>query len=386
MKKLFFFLMSALCLASCGEDGTVSGGSETPNNPTPTEQRSTEVYVQGADVAYSSTRAMTEQTAEAYFFIRIDNTAPGLGGLPNANSYFPQTARGESVFSENNKGLVDLNYPYFKTSSAYEKYVYDTTGETTLKALVGNAPTIEQLVAANKNSRLNLNGKDLSEYKIIWYVVKKYEGVWHVDGILTKKSTTDVSEVLPDIDNENKDLDNDKDNKPDLPAVTPGEDIKLGDGNVEVDVHQQEHSTWDEIKSSIHVRDLVDEVKVEIPLEFAHVAEADDFQIRTYDYALESKVYLGGKEYNLDDTNPIHVTVEHQATKVVITVSCKNKEYIKKLREVYGDGITVEVHTYAKGLEKTEIWDRVKQTKAYVVPDSYKGLIFKGATNAFGFE
>lgn len=373
MRKILLCMMAVLFMASCGDDGNVIGTNDNPtdgkNSP------STEVYVQGKSINVASTRATAGETEKAYFYIRIDNTAPGLGGLPNASSYFPQTRKGESVFADANSGLVDLSYPYFKTSTHYSSYVYDTTGEATVKALT-KIPTLEDLVSANRNSALNLSGLNLDDYKIIWYIVKKYDGIWHVDGVLTKKTTTDASEILPDLKDDNKDLDN----SADTPTVP---EVGKGDGNVEVDIHQQEHSTWDEIKTSIHVRDLVDGVTVEIPLEYENVAESDDFAIRTYDFELESKVFINGHEYSLSDTNPIKVNVEHQAKKVVITVSAINKDYITALRKEYGDGITVEVHTYAKGLTKAEVWTRLKQSTVKVIPSTYDGLIFKGATSAY---
>ena len=134
------------------------------------------------------------------------------------------------------------------------------------------------------------------------------------------------------------------------------------------------------------MRDLVSGVKVTIPLEKDYVAEADDMHIRTYSFELESKVYINGHEYELQDNNPIKLTVEHQDKAVVITVSAISADYIKALRKEYGDGVTIEVHTYAKGLSKEGIWSRVKQSAVTVAPSTYEGLIFKGATNAFGYK
>lgn len=190
-------------------------------------------------------------------------------------------------------------------------------------------------------------------------------------------NTEDASDVLPDLDEENKDLENSAE-QPALPSAP-----EYGNGNVEVNIHQQEHSTWDEIKTSIHVRDLVDEVKVEIPIGFDNVAESDDFAIRTYDYALESKVFINGAEYALNDaTNPIRISVEHQATKVVITISAISHDYVKALREAYGDGITVEVHTYPKNMTNADVWSAIKKSAVTVVPSSYSNIL-KSTTSAF---
>lgn len=380
MKKLFLFVMSVFMLASCGDDANLTGGGE-PEKPTNSETRATQVLIQGREYDYTSqTRAFGEQqTEKAYFFIRIDNSdEEEKTGLPDASNYWPQTAQGGSVFASGNTGTVDLTYPYFGTSSNYEKYVYDTKGEATLKALV-NVPSIQDLISANKNRALDLSKVNLDEYKIIWYVVKKYEGVWHVDGLLTKKTTTDASEVLPDLKDDNKDLDN-KADEPSLP-----EEVVEGNGNIEVNIHQQEHQTWDEIKTSIHVRDLVDEVKVEIPIDYAHVAEADDFALRTYDFELASKVFINGHEYSeLGGSKPIEVKVAHEADKIVITIKVLNKDYITALRKEYGDGITVEVHSYPKGLDNATVWSKIKQSTVTVSPASYDSSnIKKLITSAF---
>lgn len=377
MKKILFFMMSVLLMMSCGESASVNGGEGNENGGVqPTETRATQVFMQGKDLSAGYTRAMAVNTEDAYFFVRIDNSAPGFDKLPTSNNYWPQDTKGGSVFADGNKGLVDLDYPYFKTTTNYSKYVYDTKGETTVDALA-SVPSMEDIIKANQNPALNLSGVNSDDYKIIWYVVKFSMGKWHVDGVLTKKTTTDASDVLPDLDEENKDLENSAD-MPALPSKP-----EYGNGNVEVNIHQQEHSTWDEIKTSIHVRDLVDEVKVEIPIGFDNVAESDDFAIRTYDYALESKVFINGAEYALNDaTNPIRISVEHQATKVVITISAISHDYIKALREAYGDGITVEVHTYPKNMTNADVWSAIKQSTVTVVPSSYSNIL-KSTTSAF---
>lgn len=379
MKKILLFMMSVFFMMSCGESTVVTGGqTDEGGSVQPAEQRATQVYIQGKDYTsgYSATRGMAVNTADAYFFVRIDNTAPGFDNLPNAKNYWPQNAKGESVFANGNKGKVDLDYPYFKTTQNYSQYVYDTKGEATVDALA-SVPSMEDIIAANQNPALDLSGVNPDDYKIIWYVVKFSFGKWHVDGVLTKKSTTDASDVLPDLNEENKDLENTADQ-----PVLPAEPV-YGNGNVEVNIHQQEHSTWDEIKTSIHVRDLVDEVKVEIPLEYDNVAESDDFAIRTYDYDLESKVFINGVEYALNDaTNPIRISVEHKAAKVVITISAISHDYITALRKAYGDGITVEVHTYPKNLSNTDVWNRIKRSTVSVVPGSYTNIV-KSITSAF---
>lgn len=373
MKKFILFAVSALALVACGDDTTtVDGGSAQKSEP------ATEVYVQGTRMAANRvTKAPADyNTGRAYFYIRLDNLIPNLGSDVGAAKYYPQTRNHQSVFAERNSGTIQVSYPYF-SEGTYKKYVYDTTGEAT-QSVIQSAPKLSDLIAANQNSSLDLKKFNTDDYKIIWYIVKWSDNNWHVDGVLVKKDVKDASEVIPDIKKENEGLDNKADETP--------LDPEYGTGNVEVDIHQQEHSTWEEIKTSIHVRDLVNGVKVTIPLEKEYVAEADDMHIRTYDFELESKVYINGHEYNFQDKKAVSLKVEHQDKAVVITVSAISADYIKALRKEYGDGVTIEVHTYAKNLSKEGIWSRVKQSTVTVDPSSYEGLIFKGATNAFGFK
>lgn len=117
------------------------------------------------------------------------------------------------------------------------------------------------------------------------------------------------------------------------------------------------------------------------------MAEKDDFAVRTWDFNIESKVFINGSEYQFSETNPVNVTIEHQAEKVVITVDCTNAaEYIKALRKEYVDGVTVEVHTYGKDLSNVEVWQKVKLSTIRVEPAAYNRLKYKGATSSYFSE
>ena len=378
MKKFYLFILSAILLSACssedGSQGGDTGGSSTKQTP------STQVYVMGqllnnyTDFNSAKSVAFNSQVAEkAYYYIRIDNRIPGMGSCPS-DKYFPAQWNGQSMFVSGNQGTIKADYPYWKSLDAsIDKYIYDTSGNTVEQTL-GTVPSLQSLIDANRYNPhgVYLGNLKTDTLKVIWYVSKREAGVWHVDGVLTGNSTKDITEV-PGVE-EDKDLDNSKDE----PTIS-----EYGKGNIEVDIHQQEHNTWDEIKTSIHVRDLVDKVVVEIPIDNGHIAESDDFALRVYDFNLESKVFINGTEYVLDDTNPVKINVAHEATKVVITVECKNKSYLDALRKEYGDGVTVEVHTYPKDLSKAEVWSKVKNSVVKVIPESYKGLIYKGATSAF---
>lgn len=371
-----YLMLPLMLLASCSDDAYVTGSPELPKpgETVETETRSTQLYVQGKQLAGTTTRAVSSTaTAPTHFFIRIDGRIPEIkSDYCPSDQYLPQRLKGSkdmTLISDANAGVINLDYPYSSEGVKYPitRYVYDTTGKEVNKVLV-EQPDLKTLLDANLNTDFTelISKLDLSKCKVIWYVAREGQSNgWHVDGVLTMNSTTDVKDI-PDMK-----LDEDKDyvnsaTKPSLPEQT-----EFGNGNVEVNIHQQLHEDWDEIKTSIHVRDLIDGLTVEIPLEYDNVAEADDFAVRTYDYELASTVFLNGKEYQLNDTNPIKIKIEHMDSKVVISVSAINHDYISALREAYGDGVTIEVHTYPKNLSKDAIWERVQKSTVTVLPESY---------------
>lgn len=364
MKKLFLFVMAALCLASCGDDANVTGGNKNEGVQPSTEARSTKVYVMGEDLT-ANTRALAAQTETAHFFLRIDNRIPDKDGNLSypSNLYWPKKAGNTgdlTVIATGNTGTIDMAYPYW-TISGSSRYIYDSSGMAVQSALV-DVPTWSDLLAANEDHSYGVDDIDFSKYKIIWYVIKKENNGWHVDGVLTLLSTKDVTEIPGISISEDSKLENSKKTEP---------EDELDKGNIEVNIHEQLHKDWDEIKTSIHIRDLVDEVRIEIPIEAENMVPSDDFAIRTYDYGLD-KVYIRGDEYNLGTGNPIKVTVEHQTSKIVITISAINHEYINRLMEAYGDGITVEVHSYPQFLSKDVIFNKIKNSTVTVVsPASY---------------
>ena len=388
-------MIAALCLASCGEESSVTGGGEsTPTIPAESNS-ATKVYVQGEDLSNSyttpesyapawSTRAMTAQTETAHFFLRIDNRIPDKDGNLSypSNLYWPKKAGNNgdvTVIADGNKGTIDMGYPYW-TISGDTRYVYDSSGMSVTNALL-SIPSWTDLLAANQDHSYGIEDIDFAKYKIIWYVIKKENNGWHVDGVLTTRDTKDVTEIPGITIDEDKKMENSK-------KENAGETVD--NGNVEVNIHQQLHKDWNEIKTSIHVRDLVDEVKVEIPIEQANMVPADDFAIRSYDYTLGDKIYIKGQDFNLATGNPINVTVEHQATKIVITISAINHEYIKRLQEAYGDGITVEVHSYPQNLANDAIWNKIYDVAANrtkcsvsVKPASYEASKIKLTTTKY---
>lgn len=386
MKKLYLFALSALLLTACSsEEPTFKGGKE--------ETPSTEVYAMGQflkgtnanspliwedDIASAPLQSVN--MVKAYFFIRIDGRIPLPNGMEPYNpiDYWPfdPTASKDngSVFAEANAGTINKDYPYWKfvsNDTNTKEYLYDTTGEA-VQSVLGNVPSFESMMSVNKKDVEKANSIDASKYKIIWYVAKYTYGRWHVDGVLTFNETEDIKDI-PGIKEEDN-LDNSADEEKPV----------LGQGNIEVDIHQQEHKDWQEIKTSVHVRDLVKSIKIEFPIGSQYIAESEGFAVRTYDLVLGQRVYINGTEYVLDSTNPVKLSIEHQADKTVFIIECRDQAYLNALRREYGDGATIEIHTFTNNqvITDREVWDRLKQATVKTNPATYEHLIYKGATSA----
>lgn len=146
---------------------------------------------------------------------------------------------------------------------------------------------------------------------------------------------------------------------------TPKPEPTVREGEVEFDIHQQEHNDWNEIKTSIHVRDTA-AVHVFLPIPMESQAVADDFDIRTgnvYQYveSFEAKFEFAGKEFSFP------VEIIHTATGIDILIDCTTaeaKEALKLARGVFDDGITFEIHNYVNPDVATEqIWNWLKTVK-----------------------
>lgn len=146
---------------------------------------------------------------------------------------------------------------------------------------------------------------------------------------------------------------------------TPKPEPTVREGEVEFDIHQQEHKDWNEIKTSIHVRDTA-AVHVFLPIPIESQAVSDDFDIRTgnvYQYVenIEAKFEFAGKEFSFP------VEINHTATGYDILIDCTTadaKEALKLARGVFDDGITFEIHSYVNPDVATEqIWNWLKTVK-----------------------
>ena len=135
--------------------------------------------------------------------------------------------------------------------------------------------------------------------------------------------------------------------EPSHAANTP-EEIE---GEVVCNIHQQVHTDWSEIKTSVHIRAAVETVEVTIPIGAGYMAEQDDFAIRTY----EAYYTVGNAQY------PVTVEVSHNADNLVIKIGAVTAKMIAALEAESNDGLTIEVHSYTnKAITDAEAWQKMK--------------------------
>ena len=399
MKKYLLTLASAaLLFCGCSSDSGIDDIINPTPAPTPASTPQTSVQVGVSKSGAFSHQMVAEQaeTAEGYFFIRIDNRIPGteyMGNTFSSKLYFPRTYSGDYCSKTSyNKGVISLDEELgYKVGAGVSLYIFSTDGSATSRAII-QQPSLQDLIdgqtwensqvhwSDNKRSsryignKLDLSGLDTDTLKIIWYVVKlQYDG-WHIDGVLTGQSTKDVTEIpgmditeggamvndtiiAPDPENEDSLI-----VVPDVP--------EFNDGEVEVDIHQQTHDSWDEIKTAIHIRDTVD-VTVRIPIPEQYLAEQDDFRIRVW----TAYYTVGNSSY------PVTITAIHETEDLIINVSGVTAELLNKAKEeTNGDGITVEVCSYYKNLDHAQAWEWIK---ASTVTTYEKTTIRGQITSAF---
>lgn len=132
---------------------------------------------------------------DAYYYVRLDDeVAHELGSAGQASSnYYPQTNTGGTYFGSLNKGRISTSAvsTWQSGTDGVKLYIYSSDGSGTADALAeipdffGNKTSIFPAAIAS--------GLNADDYHIIWYTVKLQDGTWHVDGMLTKKSKTDIN-------------------------------------------------------------------------------------------------------------------------------------------------------------------------------------------------
>lgn len=352
-----------LCLMSCKEDDTDLAPIVIRRCNVP----STEVFVQGGLVSSYETRShgygdkwpkvnVEEGWEAARFSIRIDGKIPGIHNQPSTQYW--------GGFSGPNLGKVAIDFPYghyddrgfdyYKVDKetgqnvGLFRYVFDADGIATTAAILEYPDMREVLTRLKENSTSSKDKAMLEEVltseqplKIIWYVVKEVgmKNGWHVNGVLTHDTVTNVLDIPTIGPLIQDDIDEYQFEESD------GDPTKIKDG-VEVDIHMQEHSDWNEIKTSIHVREDAGDITVNIPIDYSNIVEQDDFAIRYFHYYY--------KEFD------IITIIEHNENGITITLKGIEAEFINSLKTKYGDGLTIEVHSYCKQAESA--WADVKKS------------------------
>lgn len=245
--------------------------------------------------------------------------------------------------------------------------------------------------SATKNAALMTNGlndvktlneyasNDITSWRLFYYKGEFYLGIDYSqkkgddkidpDGVYDDwvvKIIPGAGEELPEYAKPQEDPDDDPSDDPSGdPSDDPSDDPELPSvPHVEFDIHQQKHTDWNEVKTSIHLRDTVD-VRVFIPIEKDYQAVPDDFDIRTgVDYVyikeiINSKIQVAGNEYDVE------VVVNHIEDGIEILINGSEcAAALRDARGVYGDGITFEVHSYFDPKATPAfIWNKIKNTK-----------------------
>lgn len=378
MKKYANYLMTAiavLCMASC---------SSKEGDPMEQQKniKASEVFVYAGQNRLNAPGRVDVNDEKGYsipddgkykvfYYIRIDGNIPGEDevNLP-AKAYFPRTKAGKTVISELNMGYVNANVDW-KSNFKFSKYIYSTDGSA-VQSVIVREPTLQDLVDANQGVGDDFTGyiENQDQLHFLWYACKKQDAdhAWHIDGILTSKERTDIKDT---------DYGEEIIEKYDEYGMVKDSGDVVRKAYVEVDVHQQEHKDWNEIKTSIHVRDTV---VTEVFLPIGYQALADDFDIRAgrdYEYVTEianCQIEIEGVTYQLEAS----ITHEEGGIRIVIQ---PNKEALRAARAVYADGLTFEVHTYTStAIPNSVIWDEMKSSTCTTIPYT---LIVGQVTSAY---
>lgn len=383
--KTLLLAMATAALAACSssdDDGIV----EAPfRNPIP----ETEVYagiknvgdLQQVNAATRADASILPTTAkvDAYFSIRMDSylkQKDSKGTLINPSKYYPEAGSNVPMLPENT-GKIYTNCPLypFKTdlSKSMEYYIFSTDGSATAN-VIAEAPTMEQVLSAKETeAKANITidnsllpaDVDPAKIHVIWYVVKKEtrgDKAWHVDGIVTDLDNLQaVRARTPGITFSEEQVLEDQKFDPNAQV-----DLPL-DKEVIVDVHQQEHKDWGEIKTSIHIKSPND-VKVFLPIVDSLIVNnaeiRNDIRIRDFEAQIDAATL------NDSYAAKLKVNVERNETGITINVTGLTPVLLKAIEERYEDGLTVEVHTFTTFNEKdiNTVWGMMR--KAYVKTDA----------------
>ena len=365
MRKIFSTLFVLPLMVACSSDS----GDESTNTIDNSNLPETEIYVQGQLLGANTAETRSylgeyqwpyvntvEGWETARFSIRADGYIPGYIDQSSVLYY------GRSAGKDGrNRGEVYTLYPYGRYNDRdldyYQKdkktgnnigmfrYVLDQAGLKTQFAIKKAPKVVDILQDEIDDNKKNLDkvyewmaleaaNPGYLDKHVLWYVVKEVgmRNGWHVNGVIVDYEVKNKSEITYD-DQLNE---------------------------VEIDIHQQTHQDWNEIKTSVHIRADVESVTINIPLNQADVIEKDDFAIRAFDFNY--------KEYNLTHT------VTHDQNGITIEISNIPAELIQELKQNFHDGLTIEIHSYCT---TEDIWEQLSKSSVVKLgkPCTVKGQV-----------
>jgi len=320
------------------------------------------------------------KTDNGYFTVRVDgylNQVNSNGSKINMNDDYyplPATTAGGRVVPQlkENTGLIYTNYPTIEYKQDLSKnmssYVFSKDGSATA-TVMRNVPTMEDVLKAKVNEATpnivldydrmpaDVNKDNLH---IIWYVVKLInigDKLWHVDGVLTDLNDLDaVKARTPAMDFwETDEVTGLVDTKFD-----PNNAVLRYENGVEVDIHQQKHQDWGEIKTSIHVK-TPEDVKITLPVTDKLIVDnpeiKDDVRLRDFELPISLE------SYNNKFFANVNVKVERDENGVYISVTGLTPVVLKAIEDQYADGLTVEIHTFTKFDDTDAVWNQLCNSK-----------------------
>lgn len=397
MKKLFFFAaIAALGLASCSSDDVTMGREDVLNENIQsfgTRSSSVDVTIggkkgfitRGCDVngnmwSYLPEYPTSDEIAGVMAYIASN---PGGVDWPGYTFYYIQHVDGahhmysytdwNGAFHGDIDGTKSLEHFEVLENSGNWQHVYNfnrglcDNSATHNSALMtdgfNGAKTLDEYGSSNVNN-WRLFYWEGNYYLGFDFSMKKGDGEVPADGIYDDW----VVKIVPGagetpVTPPGVDPDPDPDPTPD-PGVDPDPTPDPVGPEVEVDIHHQDHKDWNEIKTSIHLRDTVN-VRVFIPVDKEYQAVPDDFDIRAgvdYTYieqevteVVKVKYTVASKEFEVD------VQVNHKADGIEILLAGADcAEALRYARGVYDDGLTFEIHSYLyASLTPETVWDDI---------------------------
>ena len=344
-------------------------GAEMPEYPTEEEKAGILEYVR------NNSEKFVEWPGYTYFYVQH---------VISAHNKYSYTDRNGAQHNDID-GSTHLNQLQIKEVRDWNSWELDSNGNpqswASLYVHVNNFNEGKCENAVTHNSALmtqgfqdartheSYGGANIDNWRLYYWNGNYYLGIDYMmvngDGKIDADGVYDdwIMKILP-AKGETPVVPSNPDSNP-TPKPEPKPAPIVREGEVEFDIHQQEHKDWNEIKTSIHVRDTA-AVHVFLPIPMESQAVADDFDIRTgdvYQYveSFEAKFEFAGKEFSFP------VEINHTATGIDILIDCTTaeaKEALKLARGVFDDGITFEIHSYVNPDVATEqIWNWLKTVK-----------------------